>query len=146
MALDAVFNMQKHYNIDPNRVYVSGVSGGGRASSSTAFHHSDVYAGGIFIIGANFWRNLKVPGKSGKVWKAGYLKPQQFFLRRAKRKGRYVLLTGEKDSDREQMHLFYNEGYKKYLNHVMYIEVPGMEHTIPPPEWFEQAIEFLDRP
>ena len=43
-------NMQKLYNIDPNRVYVAGISGGGRVASITAFHHSDVYAGGIFVM------------------------------------------------------------------------------------------------
>src|SRR3954466_15344171 len=33
LCIDAVHNMKKLYDIDPNRVYISGVSGGGRISS-----------------------------------------------------------------------------------------------------------------
>jgi len=145
LALDAAYNMQKLYNIDPNRVYVAGLSGGGRVASITAFHHSDVYDGGIFIIGANYWQSMRVPGKSTH-WRVGGPKPQQKYLMRAKRFGRYVLLTGDNDGNRLQMQTYYEKAYSKCLNNVLYIQVPGMGHEVPPAEEFEKALEYVDKP
>jgi hypothetical protein len=145
LALDAAYNMQKLYNIDPNRVYVAGISGGGRVASITAFHHSDVYAGGIFIIGADYWEDMAVPGKNS-IWRAACMRPQPKFLLRAKKFGRYVLLTGDTDVNRLQMHTYYEKGYRKWLKNVLYIQVPGIGHEIPPAEELDKALEYLDNP
>jgi len=146
LALDGSYNMQKLYTIDPDRVYVAGLSGGGRVASITAFHHSDVYAGGIFIIGANYWLQMAVPGKENTYWKPNFPRPRQENLVRAKKFGRYVLLTGDHDGNRVQMHTYYEEGYSKWLDHVLYIQVPEMGHEMPPAEEVEKAIKFLDEP
>jgi len=145
LALDGAHNMQKLYNIDPNRVYVAGLSGGGRVASITAFHHSDVYSGGIFIIGANYWESMLVPGQKNTHWRSGGPKPRGKYLLRAKKFGRYVLLTGEHDGNRLQMHTYYEKRYRKILNNVKYIEVPGMGHEVPPAEDFEKALQYVDR-
>jgi predicted esterase len=148
LALDAAYNMQKLYNIDPNRVYVAGISGGGRVASITAFHHSDVYAGGIFVIGANYWEDMSVPG-TNTHFRVGASKPQPENLLRAKVFGRYVLLTGDTDGNRLQMLTYYEKGFSKCLNHVLYIQVPGMGHEVPPAEEFDKALtylEYVDKP
>lgn len=145
LALDAAYNMQKLYNIDPNRVYVAGLSGGGRVASITAFHHSDVYNGGIFIIGASYWEGMRVPGKNS-IWRASCMKPRPKFLMRAKKFGRYVLLTGDNDGNRLEMHTYYERGYSKFLNDVLYIQVPRMGHEPPPAEEFDKALEYIDKP
>lgn len=145
LALDAAYNMQKLYNIDPNRVYVAGISGGGRVASITAFHHSDVYSGGIFVIGADYWEDMFVPGQN-TIWRAACMKPLPVYLKRARKFGRYVLLTGDTDINRLQMHTYYEKGYSKFLKNVLYIQVPGMGHQIPPAEEFEKALEYLDNP
>jgi hypothetical protein len=145
LALDAADNMRTLYAIDPDRVYVAGLSGGGRVASITALHHSDVYAGGIFIIGANYWERMSIPGQNG-YWKANTTKPLHEYLLRAKESGRYVLLTGDTDENRLQMHTYYEKGFKKYLDHVLYMQIPGMGHQIPPPDAWDQALIFLDTP
>ncbi|MBV8881331.1 MAG: hypothetical protein JO332_15300, partial [Planctomycetaceae bacterium] len=53
LALDAVHNMKKLYTIDPDRVYLSGVSGGGRVSSFLAPAYPDVFKGVMYLIGCN---------------------------------------------------------------------------------------------
>jgi predicted esterase len=146
LALDAAYNVQKLYNIDPNRVYVGGLSGGGRVASITAFHHSDVYDGGIFIIGANYWVTMSVPGQQNSIWRANCTRPQQGYLMRAKKFGRYVLLTGDNDINRLQMHTYYEKGYSKFLKNVLYIQVPGMGHQMPPPDELDKALDFVDNP
>jgi predicted esterase len=145
LALDAAYNMQKLYNIDPNRVYVAGISGGGRVASVTAIHHSDVYNGGIFVIGANYWENMRVPDQNG-IWRACAPRPRPGNLLRAKKFGRYVLLTGDTDDNRLEMHTYYEQGFSKCLDHVLYIQVPGMGHKMPPAEEFEKALEYVDKP
>ncbi len=146
LALDGAYNMQKLYSIDPNRIYVAGLSGGGRIASITAFHHSDVYSGGIFIIGANYWESMRVPGKKNTRWRSGGPKPRGKYLMRAKKFGRYVLLTGDNDGNRLQMHTYYEKRYRKILDNVLYIQVPGMGHELPPIEEFERALRYVDEP
>lgn len=146
LALDAVHNMLKLYNIDLDRVYVTGTSGGGRVASMAAMHYSDIFTGGIFIIGVNFWERVFVPNQKGKYWQASMTSPQPQFLSLASTSGRYVLLTGDFDSNRDQTQACYDRGYKKYLKNVLYIQVPKMGHEKPPAEWFEKALDFLDAP
>lgn len=145
LALDAAYNIQKHYKIDPNRTYVSGVSGGGRVSSGAAFLYSDVFAGGIFVIGANHWESQRLPGKN-LVFSAGFPEPPSGMIRNARLHGRYVLLTGENDINREQMEVIYNNGFSKHVTFLLYIEVPDMGHRIPDPDWFEKALQYVDNP
>lgn len=142
LALDAAYNMPKLYTVDPNRIYVAGVSGGGRVASITAFHHSDIYHGGVFIIGANYWKPASIP-EQNIVLKANAPRPRPEYLLRAKEHGRYVLLTGDTDVNRPQMHTYY-EGLRKDLNHVLYIQVPGMGHEVPPPKAFDEALDYID--
>jgi predicted esterase len=143
LALDAVFNMRQKYNIDTDRIYVSGISGGGRVASFLAMHYPDVFSGGIFVVGVEYWEPMAVTGEPGQVWKP-MPKPQAKYLALARERGRYVLLTGDYDGNRQQTQDYYENGYKKQLQHVFYIQVPGMGHEMPPAEWYERAIAFLD--
>jgi poly(3-hydroxybutyrate) depolymerase len=143
LALDAVHNMKRMYNIDPNRVYVSGISGGGRAASILAMHYPDVFTGGIFVVGVEYWEPVPVTGRPGHAWKPAPA-PQPKYLAMARERGRYVLLTGDHDSNRPQTQDYYEHGYKKKLKYVLYLQVPGMGHEMPTAEWYEKAIVFLD--
>lgn len=143
LALDAVHNARKMYNIDPNRIYVSGISGGGRVASVLAMHYPDVFSGGIFVIGVEYWEAIAVTGRPGQLWKP-MPRPQSKYLAMAKERGRYVLLTGDNDTNRRQTRDYYENGYRRKLRHVLYIQVPGMGHEMPPAEWYEKAIVFLD--
>lgn len=145
LALDAVHNMRKLYNIDPERIYVSGNSGGGRCASSVAVNFSDVFSGGLYEIGANVWVKLPVPG--GKSWwPASFRPPQKEQMAWARQNGRYVLLTGEKDFNKAATKAMYDVVYKPKFAHALYIEVPGMGHGSPPAEWRSKAFDFLDGP
>jgi len=143
LALDAVYNMRKRYKIERDRVYVSGISGGGRAASILAMHYPDIFRGGVFVVGVDCWREIAIPGQPGRVWKP-MPKPRPQYLGMARRRGRYVLLTGDNDFNRRQTQEFYEKGYRKSLRHVLYLQVPGMGHGMPPAEWYEKALVFLD--
>lgn len=144
LALDAAHNMQKLYNIDPNRIYVAGLSGGGRIASMAAMHYSDIFSGGIFIIGANYWEKVYIPGQKGRFWEANMAVPQSKYLSLADIFGRYVFLTGDNDGNRPQMRAYYEYGYKRHIKNVVFYQVPGMGHEKPPADWFEKSIIYLD--
>ena len=144
LALDGAHNVMKMYNIDPNRVYVTGLSAGGRVASIASVHYPDVFKGGIFMIGASCWEPIIIPNQRGKYWPATLHKPKTRYLAMARREGRYVMLTGTNDFNRLEMLSYYHRVYKRTLKNVIYIEVPGMGHDLPPPEWFDRAIEYID--
>lgn len=145
LALDAAYNMPFLYTIDMKRIYLAGLSGGGRVASVAALHYSDVYDGGLFIIGANYWEQMRIPGQPHGYWRANTSRPRTEYLRRAREWGRYVLLTGDKDDNRLQMHTYYERGFRKFLQHVLYMQVPGMGHEVPPPEAFDEALAYLEQ-
>lgn len=154
LALDGRHNITQQYNIDPMRVYVSGISGGGRCSSRIGPTYADLFAGAYPIIGVDFFKRLPHPDARQnalqttlKFWGAAFKPPSPRIMRRAKRDGRYVLLTGETDGNRAQTIATYKYGYQraKFAN-ITYLEVPGMGHTLPPTEWFEKGVVALDAP
>ena len=44
-SLRALYRAKELFNIDPRRIYTSGVSGGGRASNALAFLHCELIRG-----------------------------------------------------------------------------------------------------
>jgi pimeloyl-ACP methyl ester carboxylesterase len=107
LALDAAYNMKKRYNIDTKRVYIAGHSGGGRVATQVAMHYSDVFKGGVFIVGCNYWESTKIPSRPSSHWPPGMLKPRSKLLALAKYEGRYVFLTGDKDFNCEETKAYF---------------------------------------
>jgi len=144
LALDAAHYVREQYKIDKRRIYVSGISGGGRTSCLLGFLYPDVFSGTFAIVGAEFYRKIKVPDQN-KYWSVHILPPTPRQLKYLKQVNRFVLLTGEKDSNRVETKEIYNQGFKvDRYRFATYLEVPGMGHTLPPTEWFEKGIVFLD--
>ena len=144
MAVDAAFTLQKRFNIDPARVYVSGFSGGARVASMLSVAYADLFSGAIPFCGVNFY--TEIPSEPGKHWPVGYI-PVNEALAIAKLKGRFVLVTGEKDFNLSNTRAVYEHGFKKEgFKYAKLLEVPGMSHSPPPAEWFEKGLEFLDKP
>ncbi len=145
-AIDAVANMQKLYNIDKSRIYISGNSGGGRCASYSAVIFPDVFTGGAFyVIGCNFWDTIPVPGKPGYTY-AGFWPNKNSKLINQAKEHYFVFLTGSKDFNQPGTIGAY-EAYKKNgFKYCTYIEVPDMGHSTPPSEYFEEGLVFLNGP
>lgn len=144
LAVDANVNLQSRFNIDPKRVYVSGISGGGRVASMLALAYADIFSGGIPLCGVNFYKDI--PSEPGRMWQRNFI-PVDEAIKIAKSTGRFVLMTGEKDMNLQNTRAVYEHGFKKEgYKHVQLLEVPGMGHTTPPAEWFDKGLNFLDNP
>jgi predicted esterase len=147
LALDAVYNVKKQLKIDETRVYVSGMSGGGKMASLIGVAYPDVFTGAIPICGPLYFRNIALAGDPKKAWPAGFARPPLDLFDRARKNNRYVLITGEKDMNRDPTKDTYEKGFKvDHFAHVEYVEVPGMGHTIPNVDVIEHAIQSLDAP
>jgi poly(3-hydroxybutyrate) depolymerase len=136
--------MKKKYNIDPQRVYAAGVSGGGRVASMLGVCFSDIFTGGYYMVGCNFYRQEKVPDSNEVFFRSYNVPPTKIFVQAKKNK--HVFLTGDTDGNRVQTQVYY-EGFKHDgFEHITYIQVPGMGHGAPDPEWFEKGLKALDEP
>lgn len=144
LAIDAAFNLEKRFSIDPARIYVSGFSGGGRVASMLAVAYADLFAGAIPLCGVNFYTDI--PSEAGKHWPLGYI-PVDEALAIAKSKGRYVLVAGEKDFNLANTRAVYEHGFKKQgFKNAKLLEVPGLGHAPPGADWLDKGLEFLDQP
>jgi hypothetical protein len=144
LALDAPHNMRSRYSIDSRRVYVSGASGGGRTASRLAILYPEVFHGGFYQIGVDYFRPLEVEKGSNKFYKQAFQKSPRDVFPFARDRSRHVLLTGETDANRVQTKLTYDAMGKDGFKHVTYLEQPGLGHQPPNAEWFEKGIVALD--
>jgi Esterase PHB depolymerase len=143
LAIDAVSNMKHRFHLDPKRVYVSGASGGGRVASMLGVAYGDVFSGAFPMIGVNFYKPVST-GEPNKAWLPIY-EPDADILAKTKASNRYVLLTGEKDFNRENTQRVYKDGFQaEGFRHVLYLEVPELGHSRPSGEWLDRGIHFLD--
>lgn len=144
LALDAAHNMQKFYNIDPERIYIAGYSGGGRVASSIALLYPEVYRGGAFFYGSNYFRKVEVPKQPGAFWRAAFPPPPKQNLERLRKDHRFVLVTGEHDFNRDETEANSREYKRDRFKHVTYIEIPGADHGYGVHgEWLQRVIEAL---
>jgi len=117
---------QKSGALDRKRIYIGGMSGGGRIASMTAPRFPQMFSGGLYIVGANFWM------------------PDDDQLKQQAAANRYVFITGHKDFNRSDMKSVYSRYRKKGLNSSLLMDIPGYEHEYPNVEQLGQAITFLD--
>ena len=145
MATEAVRQAKRRFTIDDERVYVSGISGGGRIASHAALLAADTFTGGFYVVGCNFWK--PVPSGEARRMYAGFWRtPDPRLLKRARAGNRYVLLTGSDDFNRGNTKCVYDGYVRDKFAHVTYLEVPGMGHTLPDAAWFGDGVEALDAP
>lgn len=146
LAVDAAEAIKARYAIDTTRIYISGFSGGGRVSSMAGVLYPDLFTGGIYMDGCNFYRDMPETEGAKQVWRKSYGPPEPRLFNLAKKNSRHVLLTSEKDMNRAQTRANYERGFvKDGFERVLYLEVPEIGHTPPPVAWVEKAIDFLDK-
>ena len=137
LAFDAVEGMKARYKIDPKRIYISGTSGGGKVASVLGVEYPEVFNGGFYFIGADFYR--PVPSTPGRAWPKAYSLPVPKLVAAEKRGSRHVLLTGEGDMNRDPIVAFAAAFKADGFLHVTLLDVPGLGHKLPAVEWFEKG-------
>jgi pimeloyl-ACP methyl ester carboxylesterase len=111
--------------IDAERVYVSGFSGGGQVASTLAALYPDLFRGGIYICGADYWQE-----------------DYRTDLDRL-RKNRFVFLTGTKDFSRHSVRVVYGRYVKAGVDQSRLMIIPRMGHEHPGAADFAAALDYL---
>ncbi len=115
------------YEIDTDRIYLSGFSGGGKVSGMVAVDFANLFKGAIYICGAE-----------DRIDESSEMFSQV-------KKNRYVFLTGSDDFNRDQTHKIYRRYESAGITNIEYIKVPRMAHANPDTRYFLKAINFLDQ-
>ena len=117
--------VDKSYELDTDRVYVSGFSGGGRVSSMVATEYAHLFKGAIYICGANLWTGDQ-PRRYDEV-----------------KKNRYAFITGTRDFNLRDTTRVYHAYDRAGIPNIKLMVIPGLSHRKPPVGKLEEAIEFL---
>lgn len=140
LGLDMVATMKQRYHIDAGRVYVTGISGGGRISSGLVACFPEVFTGAVPIVGLNAYKH--VPLGDGRFVVAGFGRPKASSWRLLRRH-RIAPITGPLDFNYREMvsatRIMTGDG----LN-VRMFEYEDMAHTLPTAERFLEAIRWVD--
>ncbi|MGI9271936.1 MAG: hypothetical protein ACR2QT_09180 [Woeseiaceae bacterium] len=114
------------YEIDNDRIYLSGFSGGGKVSGMVAIDFANLFRGAIYIGGAEHWR-----GSTPKYFE--HVK-----------NNRYVFLAGDRDFNLDLTKKIYRRYKSAGLDQIKLIVMPRSGHQNPDAGHFRQAINFLD--
>lgn len=125
-ALLAPVAMEKRYTLDAERVYLSGLSGGGRVSSIVAPDYAHIFKGAIYNCGADSW--------SGE-------RPERHEEMKA---NHYVFITGTRDFNLRSTKNAYRAYEKAGIANIKLMVIPRMAHRNPRAPDYERAIEYLD--
>ena len=134
LTVDAVYNIAKRYRIDPERIYVCGMSGGGRVSSHLAVPYGDVFTGGaIFLCGCN---SLVMPNDPTLAKRMGELA----------REHRFAFMTGTNDFNKPGTQSVFKQYQNLKYPFEKYFEQEGMGHDMPNAKSYDEAVTWVDSP
>jgi predicted esterase len=141
LALDAAHNVALSYQVDPDRIYVAGLSGGGRVAAMEAVAYPDVFDGGFPIIGVTTYLDIPLESDPSRAV-LRFPSPSPEVLERARRQP-LVILTGSGDYNGEECRLtaaaYERDGYTD----LHLIDVDGMGHQMPSADDFARGLDLL---
>ncbi len=142
LVFDALATASRRWHIDPRRVYLSGISGGGRVSSILLGCFPDNFGGAVPIVGLSHYE--RVPTGVGGSWAAGYVRPAAPLYRLLKERP-IAPMTGRKDFN--YLEITHAADLMRRDNlQVKVFGDPDMGHELPVALRFTEAITWVDRP
>lgn len=141
--LDSIDTIAHHYRIDRSRIYLTGMSGGGRCSSILQIAFPELFAGAVPIVGLDTYHNAPT-GDPGKFWPARLGRPASKWMRLLKTK-RIAAITGSADFNEPEMSIR-KELLKKDGIEMRLDIIEGMAHTMPTAGQFLSALTWVDEP
>jgi len=114
------------YEVDLERIYVSGFSGGSRVASMVATEYNRIVKGAVYNSGANFWGEAALPRYREMV------------------NHRYVFITGTEDFNLEDTREVYQAYQDAGIKNSQLMVIPGLAHKRPAAGDLEAAIRYLD--
>lgn len=141
--LDSIETLAQHASIDRQRIYLTGMSGGGRCSGILLLAFPDLFAGAVPIVGLDTYHNAPT-GDPGKFWPKRLARPAGP-TRKLLEERRIRSITGSVDFNEPEMvlrtQLLQDDGIEAVVD-----VIEGMAHAMPNAEQFTQALIWVDEP
>lgn len=141
--LDSLETLTQHALIDRERIYLTGMSGGGRCSGILLLAFPDLFAGAVPIVGLDTYHNAPT-GDPGKFWPKRLARPAGP-TRKLLEERRIRSITGTADFNEPEMvlrtQLLQDDGIEAQID-----VIEGMAHTMPNAEQFTKALVWVDEP
>jgi predicted esterase len=145
LALDALHLARTFYDIDPERVFVAGYSGGGRMASQLAFLFPEVFRGAVCWFGVDHFRPLPVPYRPGYHFPPGFPVPSDERLSTVRRHSRFALVTGQRDFNRSETRAVHAAWLQERIRGTAYFEIPDADHYHGlDAGWLARALDHVD--
>lgn len=125
-ALIAPNVIRQDYAVDPERIYITGLSGGGKMASMMSTEYAHIFKGAVFNCGVEFWDRHP---------------PRRF---EAVKQNRYVFVTGEHDQALRPTKRVYGRYRKAGVPNIKLMVIAGMGHENPDADHLTEALDFLD--
>jgi hypothetical protein len=126
IILDVLDDVRHRYSIDPDRTYLTGISGGGNAAARIAYALPELFGGLAAIVG---------------TWG---MRPEHWLRQRAAERLSVALLSGEFDFNRNELALEYFPCVKEHGVRSMLHVYPGIGHQAPKPAQLEEVFQWLE--
>lgn len=143
LIFDAVANARQRYHIDDERIYITGMSGGGKVSSILMMCFADIFHGSIPIVGFGTYSQLE--DQWGKHHYAYFAKPKRILLELAKSRP-MALMSGPEDFNYDEMVQRQKGLEADGFEQVRFFCYPDMAHQMPTPQRFLEALRWVDEP
>lgn len=148
LAIIAAQLMKRDYQIDPNRIYIAGQSGGARIASEVAFIQSDIFKGTIQSCGSDYFRPIKFePGRGLDQQGKPYLHPfgaTKEEIEQALKTVKFNIITGPEDFRHSDLTSIYEQGFKKDSSLARFYDIKEMGHENVSAKHLQEVLDFLD--
>lgn len=149
LALHALENVADCYDLDPNRIYVGGWSGGSRTAQALALAFPEVFRGALMIAGSfpidNSEPLMTLYGERLVLF-PNPLPADEELLARLRQHSRLIMLTGDSDRALMRWDVRTLRSLEESDIQAALIRVPGLGHQLPSAGWLERALGELDSP
>ncbi len=156
LALDGVATVEGTYRIDPDRIYIGGLSGGGVSSTKIAFLLPKPFTAavnigrGALLESYTVQRTVSYGNGAGTIKKGSTYPPfipgldgKHPKLSRNYQEKRWAFVSGENDYNYEFAKASGSQ-WKKYGYRARYFHVPELGHEHPPAKTFAEVIEWIE--
>lgn len=142
LSVSIIADLSYWFHFDPRRVYVSGLSGGGKIATILQAGCPEIFSGCIPIVGTGWRRDVRLA--SGKAWPKIVGQPAKSALELL-RSRRIAPITGPEDFNYKPVLSFADQMKDDGIT-VRVFDVPGLKHELPSAEILADAVRWIDEP
>ncbi len=125
-ALTAAAALSEKRELDPDRTYLGGLSGGARIASRAIGRAPDEFEGAMYFVGASSWETSD-PDQIAKIIDR-----------------RFVFFTGHADFTRELVLRVAAEYKAAGAQQMQLLDLPGVGHELPNAQGLDRILAYLD--